>query len=283
MSVIRQNPKINQVIEGLTDAEKAKLLTEVNSGAPLTVKSLVNKDYFYEALDTNEYEIVGTLLQVAPAANIPGITIRTNHSDTVKEFFIGFDDKQRLQLYNLDTINKTIEEVNEPLDINELRRLLEDKEGTNVVANPTLTGTEAALSGLQVGETKYKVGGGGSEQHCYCISISVYLENSVNVAMRFNYYSDNNDITNKATFTQDLYDKGFTGSEYKRYYIYGNGDNQSSFQYNPKLFIAQYLAAEASTTLKMYFATMSYDTQNNVFVQSNNSTTVSSVDVKKVY
>ena len=29
--------------------------------------------------------------------------------------------------------------------------------GTNVVANPTLDGTETALTGLQVGETKYKV------------------------------------------------------------------------------------------------------------------------------
>jgi hypothetical protein len=33
--------------------------------------------------------------------------------------------------------------------------------GTNVVANPTLAGTEADLEGLQVGDTKYKVDGGG--------------------------------------------------------------------------------------------------------------------------
>lgn len=31
--------------------------------------------------------------------------------------------------------------------------------GTTVVANPTLVGTESALEGLQVGNTKYKVGG----------------------------------------------------------------------------------------------------------------------------
>lgn len=31
--------------------------------------------------------------------------------------------------------------------------------GTTVVANPTLAGTEADLTGLQVGDTKYKVGG----------------------------------------------------------------------------------------------------------------------------
>lgn len=35
--------------------------------------------------------------------------------------------------------------------------------GTDVVANPTLAGTEADLTGLQVGDTKYKIpeGGGG--------------------------------------------------------------------------------------------------------------------------
>ena len=31
---------------------------------------------------------------------------------------------------------------------------------TTVIANPTLAGTEATLEGLQVGDTKYKVGGG---------------------------------------------------------------------------------------------------------------------------
>lgn len=31
--------------------------------------------------------------------------------------------------------------------------------GTTVVANPTLAGTEADLTGLQVGDTKYKIGG----------------------------------------------------------------------------------------------------------------------------
>ena len=32
--------------------------------------------------------------------------------------------------------------------------------GTEVVANPTLAGTEADLTGIQVGETKYKVPSG---------------------------------------------------------------------------------------------------------------------------
>lgn len=38
--------------------------------------------------------------------------------------------------------------------------------GTNVVANPTLVGTETSLTGLQVGDTKYKVsqGSGGQKE-----------------------------------------------------------------------------------------------------------------------
>ena len=35
--------------------------------------------------------------------------------------------------------------------------------GTNVVANPTLVGTEAVLTGLQIGDTKYKVPQGGGQ------------------------------------------------------------------------------------------------------------------------
>lgn len=37
--------------------------------------------------------------------------------------------------------------------------VLDGDVGTTVVANPTLAGTEAALTGLQVDETKYSVGG----------------------------------------------------------------------------------------------------------------------------
>ena len=39
--------------------------------------------------------------------------------------------------------------------------------GTNVVANPMITGTEAELTGLQVGNTKYKSGGGGGGGKIY--------------------------------------------------------------------------------------------------------------------
>ena len=49
----------------------------------------------------------------------------------------------------------------------------------NVVANPTLAGTEAALEGLQVGDTKYKVGGGDNIVH-YEIPLTLQQYNSLN-------------------------------------------------------------------------------------------------------
>lgn len=48
-------------------------------------------------------------------------------------------------------------------------------DATQVVANPTLAGTEAALEGLQVGETKYKIeagGGGGGGALFYQIDLT---------------------------------------------------------------------------------------------------------------
>lgn len=47
--------------------------------------------------------------------------------------------------------------------LNHMEDGIEDAENIPVVvANPTLAGTESALNGLQVGDTKYSVGGGGS-------------------------------------------------------------------------------------------------------------------------
>ena len=44
--------------------------------------------------------------------------------------------------------------------------------GTTVVANPTLAGTEDALTGLQVGETKYKIDAPVKYQHNVCVTVS---------------------------------------------------------------------------------------------------------------
>ena len=82
-----------------------------------------------------------------------------------------------------------------------------------VVANPTLAGTESDLTGLQVGNTKYKVPSGGSGGvHVYNV---VY--GSTNCIFR--YVTDNGNITDEASLRADLLAKGCTSS--KKYPLCG--------------------------------------------------------------
>ena len=78
----------------------------------------------------------------------------------------------------------------------------------NVKANPTLSGTETELMGLEVNGTKYKLGGGGSlyrhiinEAYAW-ISISILLKS--------------NTPFTKISLAQWLYDNGYN-SMYNRY------------------------------------------------------------------
>lgn len=59
--------------------------------------------------------------------------------------------------------------------------------GTNVVANPTLAGTESALTGLQVGDTKYAVPVG--------YEVHTYAENTTYSGADYTQIKD--DVTNK--------------------------------------------------------------------------------------
>ena len=57
--------------------------------------------------------------------------------------------------------------------------------GTNVVANPALTGTEQELTSLQVGNVKYKSGGGKVYAHCL-----LFTYNEGNESVAFIVYSN---------------------------------------------------------------------------------------------
>ena len=81
--------------------------------------------------------------------------------------------------------------------------------GTEVVANPTLAGTEADLTGLQVGDTKYKVPSGGSftqEQADWTEADNTkpsYIKNKPNLATvaTSGYYDD---LLNKPTIPTNV-------------------------------------------------------------------------------
>ena len=87
-------------------------------------------------------------------------TVKTVQEDT-------FDyDKPRnpIELYLAKALgeNVTLPDTDTERILVYLRKLIEVIEqggGTEVIANPTLAGTEDDLTGMQVGDTKYKVGG----------------------------------------------------------------------------------------------------------------------------
>lgn len=84
---------------------------------------------------------------------------------------------------------------------------------TSVVANPTLAGTEADLTGLQVGDTKYKVpsGGGGGQlyrHHIRLLSGALTMNKAVLVSFISNSITPISSISELATF---LYNNGFVG------------------------------------------------------------------------
>ena len=59
----------------------------------------------------------------------------------------------------------------------------------NVEANPTLAGTEESLESIEIGDTKYKIGGGGNELYCHNICIGSTFANDIRFTL----------ITNDAT------------------------------------------------------------------------------------
>ena len=95
-----------------------------------------------------------------------------------------YDENQRAHWAVIEeTATESVdEETQEPITLYKYSYRLIDEEsggsggGSTVIANPTLSGDEATLDGLEVDGTKYKVGG-GSEVHLYKHSISLQGRN----------------------------------------------------------------------------------------------------------
>ena len=90
-----------------------------------------------------------------------------------------------------------------------LKRIAENGGGgTTVIANPTLAGTEGALTGLQVGETKYKV---NTETKLYMHIIRVRATNNANNEGLCSIITNYETEYTKDTFCAWLEEKGFEG------------------------------------------------------------------------
>ena len=92
--------------------------------------------------------------------------------------------------------------------------------GTEVIANPELDGTEAALTGLQVGSTKYKVEAGGDTGSAFSLNTipeipegekSVGIEDEKDIALLEKLYTD---VLTNQTFPMF----------YKETFVEGEGD-----------------------------------------------------------
>lgn len=89
-----------------------------------------------------------------------------------------------------------------------------------VEANPTLAGTEASLTGLQIGETKYKVGGG---KQLYQHNITISNKNSTQWIFRLTIINDTITPIDTTTLRLWLTAKGFDASESTPHYYKANG------------------------------------------------------------
>lgn len=103
-------------------------------------------------------------------------------------------------------------------------------EGEIVIANPTLAGTEADLTGLQVGSTKYKVGG-GKKYHHYITIRSIQTGNWGFFFFSFIIINDNSEkFDTYVKIAKWLYDNNFrTPSSISTSYPVSNA--YSSYQY----------------------------------------------------
>lgn len=177
MSTINKKPYIQSVLESLTQDNLTSLIGLVNGGEGAQIfRSFINTSY---NLTTDDEGIKRIVLEAKDEV-YTGYLIFTDTYCVVVAY--NGPLSQKLKVLVLDYEADTYEIVDEELSIEEFRRLIEGRttnlivQANDVVANPTLAGTEDVLTGLQVDGTKYAVpqggGSGGSSLHCLKLMFS---------------------------------------------------------------------------------------------------------------
>ena len=164
MSLINGVPFIKTLISSMSDQQISALKTMIDGGGDQTILQRT----------TNNSTFVGnprTKISVSDkgvhrcSLEVTGSLYTWNgyliYTDSYCVLIYYSDDFQSLGWLKVNTNNFIdFEYINEELSILELRNELVDvgqSAGSVVVANPTLAGTEAELSGLSIDGTKYKV------------------------------------------------------------------------------------------------------------------------------
>lgn len=159
MSVINKQPFIEKVVASLSKENLTSLQSLINgSGTPI-FRSFINTA---NPMSTSDKGVANMVLEVED--NVFTGYLLYNNSYCVLVAYEG-DKSQKMFSIKLDYAHDKYEIINEELDINEFRRVVEDRttnveiEGNDVSANPELSGEEAMLTGIEIDGTKYKAYG----------------------------------------------------------------------------------------------------------------------------
>ena len=159
--------------------------------------------------------------------NLNGGYAMIKYNSTQEELAIAYKSKRPVLFYDEnqrshwavieETATESVdEETQEPITLYEYSYRLLD-EASEVVANPTLSGNEATLDGVEIDGTKYKVGG-GSEVHLYKHTIKISHDSD---RIYFDLYTTSSLSFTESTLKKHLYNQRIVSCGY--FYLNGNG------------------------------------------------------------
>lgn len=162
MSIINGVPFIKSLIASLSDQQIGTLKQMIDGGGDQTVLQRTTSQQSVTGprtrITTSDKGIHRCSLEVTGGLySWNGYLIYT---DDYCVLIYYSDDFQKLGWLTIDVATQKTEYINEELSILELRNELVDagqSAGSIVVADPTLSGTESELEGIEIDGTKYKV------------------------------------------------------------------------------------------------------------------------------
>lgn len=170
MSVINKQPYIETVVASLSKENLTALQSLLNGTGTKIFRSFINQT---DVMSTSDKGVAHMVLEAKDQV-FTGYLLYNNSYCVLVAYEGGLS--QKMFIIKLDYSHDKYEIVEEPLTIDEFRRIVEDRsidvevETTEVEANPELVGTEDVLTGIQIGDKKYKIP--QSSEEVYSASLS---------------------------------------------------------------------------------------------------------------
>lgn len=139
----------------LLETFKSHMMREINVSEVGKVEKIENNKYYCKLINNNEITIICTKAK----------SVKVEKDDIVLIIFADTDFRNNLNKISNDQLTQNINSSilhakNYGIIISSFSQESGGGEGTTVIANPTLSGSEDELTGLQIGNTKYKIDGG---------------------------------------------------------------------------------------------------------------------------